>query len=179
MTEVVSTTLRTVQIRGARYRRRRPGVVSPAARLRAATRVAGLPGTTGCTPAGRAESGSELFLQECVTVVTGLDKALKRKVSVDDLADVVALDPEGIMLTQKGKRRPEVELRWREPVTGEAAMAVALNASLAARPAAVSSAFKPASAPASASPAPAAPAAAMSGMAIAPTPKNRAVRKPR
>ena len=43
----------------------------------------------------------------------------------------MAVDPEGIRLTGKGKRRPEVELRWRDLLSGEAAMAVALNASLA------------------------------------------------
>lgn len=32
--------------------------------------------------------------------------------------------------TGKGKRRPEVELRWRDLLSGEAALAVALNASL-------------------------------------------------
>jgi len=97
---------------------------------------------------------------EC-DVVTVLDKVLKRQVSVDGVDCIVALDPEGIRLTRKGKRRPEVELRWRELVSGEAAMAVALNASLAARPAAPA---MPAAAPAAAS---------------APAPKKRAVRKPR
>jgi hypothetical protein len=111
-------------------------------------------------------------MQECVTVATVLDKALKRQVSVDGVDYMVALDPEGIRLTQKGKRRPEVELRWRALVSGEAAMAVALNASLAARPAAAKPASRPAPAPA---PAPAAAPAAAS----APAPKKRAVRKPR
>ena len=106
-------------------------------------------------------------------MVTVLDKALKRQVSVDGVDYMVALDPEGIRLTQKGKRRPEVELRWRELVSGEAAMAVALNASLAARPAAVKPASRPAPAAPAAAAAPAAPAAS------APAPKKRAVRKPR
>ena len=94
-------------------------------------------------------------------MATVLDKALKRQVSVDGVDCIVTLDPEGIRLTRKGKRRPEVELRWRELVSGEAAMAVALNASLVARPAA----------PATTAAAPAA--------ASAPAPKKRAVRKPR
>lgn len=117
-------------------------------------------------------------MQECVTVATVLDKALKRQVSVDGVDYMVALDPEGIRLTQKGKRRPEVELRWRELVSGEAAMAVALNASLAARPAAVKPASRPAPAPAPAPTAPA-PAAVAPAAASAPAPKKRAVRKPR
>jgi hypothetical protein len=64
-------------------------------------------------------------------VATVLDKALKRQVTVDGLDYTVAVDPEGIRLTGKGKRKPEVELRWRDLLSGEAAMAVALNASLA------------------------------------------------
>jgi hypothetical protein len=69
-------------------------------------------------------------------VATVLDKALKRQIAIDGADYTVVLDPEGIRLTGKGKRRPEVALRWRDLVSGEAAMAVALNASLAARPAA-------------------------------------------
>jgi len=64
-------------------------------------------------------------------VATVLDKELKRQVSVDGADYTVALDPEGLRLTGKGKRKPEVELRWRDLLSGEAAMAVALNASLA------------------------------------------------
>ena len=63
-------------------------------------------------------------------MATVLDKELKRQVTVDGADYTVALDPEGLRLTGKGKRRPEVELRWRDLLSGEAAMAVALNASL-------------------------------------------------
>ena len=66
-------------------------------------------------------------------MATVLDKQLKREVSVDGVAYTVALDPEGIRLTGKGKRRPEVHLHWRDLLSGDAAMAVALNASLAQR----------------------------------------------
>ena len=106
-------------------------------------------------------------------MATILDKTLKRQVGVDGVDYMVTLDPEGIRLTQKGKRRPEFELLWRELVSGEAAMAVALNASLAARPAAVRSASGSAPAPEPAPPA-AAPTAAST-----PGPKKRPVRKPR
>jgi len=71
-------------------------------------------------------------------VATVLDKELKRQVTVDGSDYTVALDPEGIRLTGKGKRKPEVELRWRDLLSGEAAMAVALNASLAKKPHAAS-----------------------------------------
>jgi hypothetical protein len=64
-------------------------------------------------------------------VATVLDKELKRQVSVDGVDYTVAVDPDGLRLTGKGKRKPEVELRWRDLLSGEAAMAVALNASLA------------------------------------------------
>ena len=64
-------------------------------------------------------------------MATVLDKELKRQVTIEGVAYTVAVDPEGIRLTGKGKRKPEVELRWRDLLSGEAAMAVALNASLA------------------------------------------------
>ena len=112
-------------------------------------------------------------MRECDTVATVLDKTLKRQVSVDGVDYMVALDPEGIRLTQKGKRRAEVELRWRELVSGEAAMAVALNASLASR-AAVKPASRPAPVPAPATFAP--PAAAPAAASVL-APKKPAVRK--
>jgi hypothetical protein len=63
-------------------------------------------------------------------MATVLDKELKRQISVDGAEYVVALDPDGLRLTGKGRRKPEVELRWHDLLSGEAAMAVALNASL-------------------------------------------------
>lgn len=113
------------------------------------------------------------------TVATVLDKTLKRQVSVDGLDYMVTLDAEGIRLTQKGKRRAEVELRWRELVSGEAAMAVALNASLAAQPAAVKPASRSAPGPAPARSGSPAPPAAAGAAASVPAPKKRVVRKPR
>jgi len=59
-----------------------------------------------------------------------LDKQLRRQVTVDGVNYTLAVDPEGFRLTGKGKRNPEVELRWRDLLSGEAAMATALNASL-------------------------------------------------
>ena len=63
-------------------------------------------------------------------MATVLDKELKRQVTIDGVEYTVAVDPEGLRLTGKGKRKPEVELRWRDLLSGDAAMAVALNASL-------------------------------------------------
>jgi len=42
---------------------------------------------------------------------------------------VVTLSPEGIAVTLKGKRKGQ-QLRWDDLVSGDAALAVALNASL-------------------------------------------------
>src|SRR5688572_19216791 len=63
-------------------------------------------------------------------VATVLDKELKRQVTVDGEDYTVAIHPEGFRLTGKGRRKPEVELRWRDLLSGDAALAVALNASL-------------------------------------------------
>ena len=67
-------------------------------------------------------------------MTTVLDKELKRQVTVDGNDYTVTLGPEGLRLTGKGKRKPEVELRWRDLLSGEAALAVALNASLSKKP---------------------------------------------
>jgi hypothetical protein len=63
-------------------------------------------------------------------VATVLDKELKRQITIDGVDYTVAVDPDGFRLTGKGKRRPQVELRWRDLLSGDAALAVALNASL-------------------------------------------------
>jgi hypothetical protein len=63
-------------------------------------------------------------------VVTKLDRALRREVTIRQRAYVVTMDREGIRLTLKGHRKGQ-ELRWDDWVSGEAALAVALNASLA------------------------------------------------
>jgi hypothetical protein len=66
-------------------------------------------------------------------MVTVLDKDLKRQVTVDGVEYTVTITRDGFKLTGKGRRRAEVELRWRDLLSGDAAMAVALNASLAQR----------------------------------------------
>ena len=67
-------------------------------------------------------------------MATVLDKALKRQITVDGVDYTVNVDPDGLRLVRKGRRLPEVELRWRDLLSGEAAMAVALNASLDGAP---------------------------------------------
>jgi hypothetical protein len=61
--------------------------------------------------------------------MTPLSKPLKRELSIKGRAFVVTLSPEGIALTLKGKRKGQ-ELRWEDLVSGDAALATALNASL-------------------------------------------------
>lgn len=58
-----------------------------------------------------------------------LDKPLKRELDVDGETYVLTISPDGLKLVQKGKRKGQ-ELAWKDLVSGEAALAVALNASL-------------------------------------------------
>ncbi|HEY1291151.1 MAG TPA: hypothetical protein VGF58_22690 [Burkholderiales bacterium] len=62
-------------------------------------------------------------------MTTRLDKPLKREVRVDGKPYVVTIDPEGLKLVPKGKRKGQ-QLSWDALVSGEAALAAALNASL-------------------------------------------------
>lgn len=64
--------------------------------------------------------------------MTPLDKPLKREVLIDDAPYVLTLDPAGLKLVPKGKRKG-LELRWTELVSGDAALATALQASLETR----------------------------------------------
>ncbi|HEY6482215.1 MAG TPA: hypothetical protein VIY54_01685 [Steroidobacteraceae bacterium] len=61
--------------------------------------------------------------------MTRLEKTLKRELSIGGKPFVLAISPEGLKLTAKGKRKGQ-QLRWADLVTGDAALAVALNASL-------------------------------------------------
>jgi hypothetical protein len=61
--------------------------------------------------------------------MTKLDKPLKRELRVRKDQFVLTIDPEGFKLTKKGRRKG-VEIAWKDLVSGDAAMAVALNASV-------------------------------------------------
>jgi hypothetical protein len=61
--------------------------------------------------------------------MTRLDKALKRELRVGKQAYVLTIDPDGFKLTKKGRRKG-IDISWKALVSGDAAMAVALNASL-------------------------------------------------
>jgi len=62
-------------------------------------------------------------------VTTRLEKALKRELDIKGQTYIVTLSPEGIKLTLKGHRKG-IELQWESLVSGEAALSVALNASI-------------------------------------------------
>jgi hypothetical protein len=62
-------------------------------------------------------------------MATKLDKPLKRELDLDGEPYTLTLSPEGLKLVPKGKRKGR-ELAWKDLVSGEAALAVALNASL-------------------------------------------------
>jgi hypothetical protein len=62
-------------------------------------------------------------------MTTLLDRTLKRELRINGRPFIVALSPEALKLTVKGKRKG-LELHWEALVSGETALAVALNASL-------------------------------------------------
>jgi hypothetical protein len=61
--------------------------------------------------------------------MTKLDKPLKRELRVNKNTFVLTVSLDGLKLSKKGRRKG-IELAWKDLVSGEAAMAVALNASL-------------------------------------------------
>jgi hypothetical protein len=62
-------------------------------------------------------------------MTTKLTKTLKREIAIDGEPYIVAIDPYGLKVTPKGKRKGH-ELSWTDLVSGEAALAAALNASV-------------------------------------------------
>ena len=61
--------------------------------------------------------------------MTRLDKPLKREIRVKKDSFVLTIDPDGLKLTKKGRRKG-VEIAWKDLISGDAAVAVALNASV-------------------------------------------------
>lgn len=62
-------------------------------------------------------------------MATKLEKPLKREIEIAGEPYVLTISPEGLKLVPKGKRKGQ-ELLWRDLVSGDAALAVALRASL-------------------------------------------------
>jgi len=62
-------------------------------------------------------------------MATRLEKALKREIEINGEPYMLTIEPEGLKLTMKGKRKG-IELQWKDLVSGDAALAVALKASV-------------------------------------------------
>ncbi|HVF65684.1 MAG TPA: hypothetical protein VNE58_16980 [Casimicrobiaceae bacterium] len=63
-----------------------------------------------------------------------LDSALKRELDLDGRAYILTLSPDGFTLVEKGRRKG-FDLAWTALISGDAALAVALSASVANAPA--------------------------------------------
>ncbi|AVO30607.1 hypothetical protein D7T48_02935 [Stenotrophomonas maltophilia] len=61
--------------------------------------------------------------------MTPLDKPLRRELHIDGQPYTLTVAPEGLKLVEKG-RRNGITLRWQDLVSGDAALATALQASL-------------------------------------------------
>jgi hypothetical protein len=66
-------------------------------------------------------------------MATKLDKSLKREIDIDGKPYMLTFSPEGLKITPKGRRIGR-ELAWKDLVSGDAALAVALNASVEESP---------------------------------------------
>lgn len=62
-------------------------------------------------------------------MATALSKDLKREVVIKERPYTLTLGPQGLKLVEKG-RRNGIELKWEDIVSGDTALASALNASV-------------------------------------------------
>ena len=62
-------------------------------------------------------------------MVTKLEKPLKRELDINGESYILTIAPEGLKLVRKGKRKGRA-LAWKDLVSGDAALAAALTASL-------------------------------------------------
>ena len=62
-------------------------------------------------------------------MATKLEKPLKRELEIEGKPYMLTIGPEGMKLVPKGKRKGH-EIAWKDFVSGQAALATALNASL-------------------------------------------------
>jgi hypothetical protein len=56
-------------------------------------------------------------------MATKLDKVLKREIDIGGKPYMLAISPEGLKITEKGRRKGQ-ELTWKDLVGGQAAVAV-------------------------------------------------------
>jgi hypothetical protein len=61
--------------------------------------------------------------------MTPLDKPIKRELAIGDALYTLTIDPDGLKLTEKGRRKG-LELAWKDIVSGDAGLAAALQASV-------------------------------------------------
>ncbi|WP_459047782.1 hypothetical protein [Stenotrophomonas sp. PSU_St99] len=61
--------------------------------------------------------------------MTPLDKPLRRELDIDGRPYTLTVDLEGLKLVEKGRRKG-ITLRWQDLLSGDAALATALQASL-------------------------------------------------
>lgn len=66
-------------------------------------------------------------------MITKLESPLRREISIGGRPYVVTISPTGLLLTEKGRRKG-FAMDWAPFVSGEVALAKALNASLANAP---------------------------------------------
>jgi hypothetical protein len=64
-------------------------------------------------------------------MTTKLDKPLRRELEIGERPYTLTIDADGLKLVEKGRRKGQ-ELRWADLVSGDAAFAVGLSASLQA-----------------------------------------------
>lgn len=62
--------------------------------------------------------------------MTPLDKPLRRELQIEGKPYTLIVDPQQLKLMEKGRRKG-IELSWTDLVNGDAALATALQASLA------------------------------------------------
>ena len=62
-------------------------------------------------------------------MATKLEKPLKREIEVEGKPYMLTISPQGMKLVPKGRRKGH-EIAWKDLVSGDAALATALNASL-------------------------------------------------
>ena len=62
--------------------------------------------------------------------MTKLDKPMRRELQIGDQVYTLTIGPDGLKLVEKGRRKG-IELAWTALVSGDAALASALQASVA------------------------------------------------
>lgn len=64
-------------------------------------------------------------------MTTLLDRPIKRELELDGTRYTITISPEGIKVTEKGKRKGQ-ELTWRDVISGDAALRRDLSLSVGA-----------------------------------------------